>query len=98
MVTETWTALGPELRFWMVFISYFAVAARVSWVRHQERRRLPLALVMVFLALNVMFVVVGPPDLAIGLMALILAGSAGRSGWRRRSSPFRGTTRPGALR
>jgi hypothetical protein len=74
MVTETWTALGPELRFWMVFISYFAVAARVSWVRHQERCRLPLALVVVFLALNVVFVLVGPPDLAIGLMALILAG------------------------
>jgi hypothetical protein len=74
MVTETWTALGPELRFWIVFISYFAVAARVSWVRHQERRRLPLALVVVFLALNVVFVLVGPPDLAIGLMALILAG------------------------
>jgi hypothetical protein len=34
----------------------------------------PLALVVVFLALNVVFVLVGPPDLAIGLMALILAG------------------------
>jgi hypothetical protein len=72
-VAEAWTVLDPELRFWMIFISYFAVAARVSWVRHQERRRLPIALALIFLALNVLFILVGPADLAIGLMSLILA-------------------------